>query len=342
VKDARLLARVLVNPASANALTTEQWSALLGMAHAERLSGSLAHQLRGIAVPETTQRFLERAALTAAQGRLEALWEVEMARRALVPLGVPVILLKGSAFVAAGFEAGQGRQIGDLDILVARADLPAVEQAVLAAGWDWLKPDPYDDHYYRTWMHELPPLAHVERGRMIDIHHTILPLTARVRPNAQALIAESIALENGLRILSPQDMVVHAVAHLLADGDLAGGLRNLWDIDRLLREHGTTSGFWSVLKERAELHGLMAHVGRALRLCHHIFGTPVDATLAGKARKGDVFYVGRLLARYGWGQETRGPLRLAFYVRSHWLRMPPIMLARHLWTKWRKRSPQQK
>jgi hypothetical protein len=25
--------------------------------------------------------------------------------------------------------------------------------------------------------------------------------------------------------------------------------------------------------------------------------------------------------------------RLAFYVRSHWLRMPPGMLARHLWTK---------
>ena len=26
----------------------------------------------------------------------------------------------------------------------------------------------------------------------------------------------------------------------------------------------------------------------------------------------------------------------ALYVRSHWLRMPPVMLAKHLWTKWRK------
>jgi len=25
-------------------------------------------------------------------------------------------------------------------------------------------------------------------------------------------------------------------------------------------------------------------------------------------------------------------------VRSHWLRMPPLMLARHLWTKWRKEA----
>ena len=25
--------------------------------------------------------------------------------------------------------------------------------------------------------------------------------------------------------------------------------------------------------------------------------------------------------------------RLGFYIRSHWMRMPPLMLAKHLWTK---------
>ena len=44
----------------------------------------------------------------------------------------------------------------------------------------------------------------------------------------------------------------------------------------------------------------------------------------------------RLLARDGWGRETRKLLVFACYLRSHWLRMPPLMLARHLWTKWRK------
>ncbi len=342
MRDARLLASVLVDPARATLLTAKDWAALLTMAHAERLSGSLAHRLKGLDVPEVAKRFLDRALLTAEQGRREALWEVEMARRALAPLGVPVILLKGSAFVAAGMDAGQGRQIGDLDILVAKADLPDVERAVLDAGWAWLKADPYDDHYYRTWMHELPPMAHIERGRMIDIHHTILPLTARVRPDAAGLMADRVALENGLFVLSPTDMVVHAVAHLLADGDLAGGLRNLWDIDRLVREHGTTKAYWVTLKERAKRHGLEKHVARALRLCHHIFETSVDQDVAGKVRQADMLYAGRLLARNGWGQETRDPLRLAFYIRSHWLRMPPLMLARHLWTKWRKRADQMK
>lgn len=336
MRDARLLTVTLADPSYALRLSAPQWTALLTLAHGERLSGALAYRLDGLAIPETAQRVLDRARRSAGAGRREALWEVEMARRALASLDVPVVLLKGSAFAAAGLDAGQGRQIGDLDILVPRADLDAVETALLAAGWDWLKPDPYDDHYYRTWMHELPPLAHVERGRLIDVHHTILPPTARITPDADALIANAVRLDNGLYILSPEDMIIHGVVHLLADGDLAGGLRNLWDIDRLVREYAEVDGFWQRLVERSRLHGTTRHLSRALRLCHHLFATPVDAWLAWHGRRGDVFYVGRLLARSGDGRETRSLLRRAFYIRSHWLRMPPLMLARHLFTKWRK------
>src|SRR3546814_6947521 len=89
-------------------------------------------------------------------------------------------------------------------------------------------------------MHELPPLIHRERDRMIDVHHTILPLTARITPDAAALIADSVVLGNGLRMLAPADMLVHAAAHLFADGDLAGGMRNLWDIHCLRSEEHTS------------------------------------------------------------------------------------------------------
>ncbi len=44
----------------------------------------------------------------------------------------------------------------------------------------------------------------------------------------------------------------------------------------------------------------------------------------------------RLTARDNWGRGTRKFTRLIFYIRSHWLRMPPHMLMRHLWVKWRK------
>jgi hypothetical protein len=324
VRDARLLLRVLADPSTAARLTSAQWTGLIAIARAELLLGSLAHRLEGVEVPSKIAGILADARADAERGRAQALWETEMARRALAPLGIPVILLKGSAYAAAGLEAAEGRSIGDLDILVPRDSLDAVQQALLAAGWEWVKEDAYDDLYYRRWMHELPPLIHRERDRMIDVHHTILPLTARPKPDPSAMIDDSIALEGGLRVLSPPDMIVHATAHLFADGDLAGGLRNLWDIHRLLEQFGEDG-----LQRRAKRHGLGGPVSRALRMRDAFFA-------GGRVHVSDRPFARRLLARNGWGQATRPATRLGFYVRSHWLRMPPLMLARHLWVKARR------
>jgi hypothetical protein len=328
--DGHLLARALADPGSVATLDGAGWQALLTMARAELLSASLAHRLEGIAKPAAAQRFLDDARASADQGRIVALWEVEMARRALQPLGVPVVLLKGSAFIAAGLKAGRGRFVGDLDILVPRAELDRVEAALIAAGWEWVKPDPYDDAYYRRWMHELPPLIHRERDRMIDVHHTILPLTARPTPDPAAMIADSVVLENGLRILSPEDMICHAAAHLFADGDLQGGMRNLWDIHCLIEEFGLER-----LSARARHHGLAPAVERSVRLAAMLYGTAIPESWSGRSSS-DALFIRRLAARDGWGRSTRPITQQGFYIRSHWLRMPPLMLARHLWTKWRK------
>ena len=336
--DARHLTRALSNPSYVLTFGAKGWTALLEMARAERLEATLAHRLDGLSLPPAAARILAQAKASAEVGRTQALWEAEMARRALEPLVIPVILLKGTAFAASGLDAARGRLIGDLDILIPRDRLDDAEAALLAAGWEWVKTDAYDQAYYRRHMHELPPLIHVTRDKMIDVHHTILPPTARPTPDAAALIADSIAIGKGLRTLSPEDMVVHAVAHLFADGDLSGGLRNLWDIDRLLREFGGVEGYWDRLLTRATHHQLAKSTSRALRLTHHLFDTPVSAHFAWDGRRGDIFYLGRLLARDEWGRGSRKLLRFAFYVRSHWIRMPPLMLARHLWTKWRMKA----
>lgn len=327
---ARLLVAALRDPERARGC---DWNALLTAARAEQLIGSLAFRLEGADLPPKVAEILDGARRDSAHARTQTLWEAEMARRALAPIGVPVILLKGTAFHAAGLDACVGRSVGDLDILVPRPALAEVEAALLGAGWEAVKDDEYDDDYYRRWMHELPPLIHRSRDRMIDVHHTILPPTARPTPDAAALIADSVVLDNGLRTLSPADMIVHAAAHLFADGDLAGGLRNLWDIDRLLRQFAAEEGFWARLDERARLHQLKPTVSLALRLSARLYGTPVDRALAGRDRLADRLFEARLLARNGWGQASRPALRLAFYIRSHWLRMPPLMLARHLIVK---------
>jgi hypothetical protein len=316
-------------------LSGEDWTRLIAAARGERLIGALAHRLNGLSVPERVVQILADARFDAEAERRQALWEADRAKAALADLDVRTVLLKGTAYVAAGLSAGVGRSIGDLDILVLRDRLDDVEAALLDAGWEWVKPDPYDDEYYRRWMHELPPLIHRERDRMIDVHHTILPLTARPRPDAAAAIADAVLLGDGLYILSPEDMLCHAAAHMLADGGLEGGLRNLWDMHCLFGEFGEAAGFWDALEERARWHQLQDAVRRAARLAHDLYGTVVPDGRQGLTAV-DRLFRARLLSRDSWGRERRWLLGQAFYVRSHLLRMPPAMLARHLWTKWRK------
>lgn len=333
-RDALLLVDALRDPASTLALDADGWTALLAMARAEQLIGTLARRLSGLKLPEAVTGILNEARVNAEYQRRAALWEADSARRALADYSGKVVLMKGTAYAAAGLKASEGRHIGDLDIMVAREDLPQVETMLLAAGWEWVKDDAYDDAYYRDHMHELPPLIHKERDRMIDVHHTILPLTARPRPDAAAMLADAVELANGLYVFAPEDRVIHSAAHLFADGELDGGLRNLWDIHCLLTEYADEA-FWPSLKRRAEHHGLWPAVHRAGRLAHRLYETEVPA--AWQSQKWlDSIYVRRLTARDEWGRGARKATRLAFYIRSHWLRMPPLMLMQHLWTKWRK------
>jgi hypothetical protein len=376
--DAVMLCNMLRAPADYAVLDAQQWTGVLSIARAEQLIGTLAHRLSGIELPPQIAAILAEARINADYQRRSALWEAECAARALAGYGGKVVLMKGTAYVAANLQAGEGRSIGDLDIMVAREDLPQVEAALLAAGWEWVKEDAYDDAYYRDHMHELPPLIHKERDRMIDVHHTILPLTARRRPDAGGMLqaASPLPLAGGaggggkaiaepatspqnaypaatsiraadaslaaapasgrgtLAVLSPPDMVCHSAAHLFADGDLAGGLRNLWDIHCLLSEYDSPD-FWPILAQRASHHQLTEPVKRAVRLAHELYGTAIPSDWKRRSAQ-DKWYIRRLTARDGWGRPTRKFTRLIFYVRSHMLRMPPLMLARHLFTKWRK------
>jgi hypothetical protein len=333
---AAALVALLRDPGRATQVAPALWPGIVAAARAERLLGTLAARLDGLALPETVAAVLADARLDAGRERRQALWEADRAALALRDLRCPVILLKGTAYVAAGLSAGRGRMIGDLDILVPRERIGAVEAALLAAGWEWVKPDPYDDAYYRRWMHELPPLIHRERDRMIDVHHAILPLTARIRPDMGAMIAQAQPIGGGLHVLDPLDRICHAAAHMLADGALEGGLRNLWDIHCLIGEDGGAPGFWRGLEARARHHGLRGVVRRAARLAEALYGTELPEAWAETLKPFDLPCLACLLARDEWGRARRPVVRQMFYIRSHWLRMPPLLLARHLFVKWRK------
>lgn len=329
--------RLLVDPGVALSVAPSAWPGIISAARAEALLGTIA--ARVLALPGAERlpvaAILQDARDAADHARRAAVWEARMAAAALDAANVRFVLLKGTAYAALDHPAAVGRQIGDLDILVAHRDLAATETALAAAGWEPLKQDAYDDAYYRQWMHELPPLIHRERDRMIDVHHTILPLTHRAKPDADAMLARAQRLDNGLWVLDPLDRIVHCAAHLLADGDLTGGLRNLWDFHLLVETERALheADLRAALLARSSQHGLRATVERALRLRDTVFGSgAAEQTLT------DRLFVARLLARDDWGRGRRPATRAAFYVRSHLLRMPLRLLIPHLWRKARRRS----
>ena len=109
--DGWLLARALRDPASTRALDAAGWTTLLAIARAEQMIGTLAHRLEHSRKPPAVTRILADTRASADHGRTLALWEAEAARRVLAPLGIPLVLLKGTAFVAAGLSARRAASI---------------------------------------------------------------------------------------------------------------------------------------------------------------------------------------------------------------------------------------
>ena len=127
-----------------------------------------------------------------------------------------------------------------------------MEARLHAAGWESAALDPYDERYYRDWSHETPPLRFPGHFLELDLHHAITPVTGRLHFDPAPLFAESLAVPGTpFRVLSPHDQVLHACVHCFQDGDLALRVREIADIDGLLRSFADTPGFWPGLVERA-------------------------------------------------------------------------------------------
>jgi hypothetical protein len=290
---------------------------------------------------------LESARVLTSHQRQAVAWETRHIGEALIPLGVPVILLKGAAYAMADLAAARGRLFGDIDVLVPRDSLNQAEAALMLHGWGSGGTDPYDVRYYRRWMHELPPMAHRKRGTVVDVHHNILPLTARHCPSVELLLNASIPVSGtGFHVLSPCDMIIHSATHLFHEGELQNGLRDLFDLDALIRELSLDQAdFWSILTARARTLGLAWPLHLALRYAQSMLGTEVPNEVCGELARAsklggsaqrilDAMYSRALKPDHSLCDDLSTQVaRVGIYLRSHYLRMPIGLLSRHLGRK---------
>jgi hypothetical protein len=341
-----LILRALRQPARLDQFSLPEWDLLLRQSVSANLTATLLalaeeQGLLGRLPPQVREQFAWVRAL--AERHVQAVrFEVMQISVALGGLGIPLILLKGAAYTLAGLPAARGRLFSDIDILVPKARMGEVEAALMMKGWECAKVDAYDQRYYRQWMHEIPPMRHIKRQSVIDVHHAILPETAALRPDPDKLRAGArpVAGEPGVHTLAPADMVLHSAVHLF-HGEFEHGLRDLFDIHRLLQHYRDLPGFWPALAARARELELTRPLFYALRYAAELLGTVVPPALRAGV-KGE--RPNRLLLRLMDGLFRRallpshpsctsrlaGVARVLLYVRANWLRMPPLLLARHL------------
>lgn len=357
--DTDLARRTLADPRWLSGATAMDWSRLIAQARSAGVLGRIAYQLASqpdIAVPPEAQVHLQSALRVSAAQRKEVEREVRHVTRALAVSDTAVVLLKGAAYAVADLPAADGRIFSDIDLLVPKRDLPAVEALLALAGWTTTHHDAYDQRYYREWMHELPPLEHSIRRTVLDVHHTILPETARLRPDAALLLsaAEPLPQQPRLRVLAPPDMVLHSMTHLFMNEEMSHALRDLADLDALVRHFEALPGFWPRLLERAARLDLGRPLYYGLTHLVRCFATPVPPDTLAASRRHAPPWPLRAMMEWIWRRALRTPhpsagLRgqslalFALYVRGHWLRMPPLLLIRHLsikaWRRWKEGQP---
>jgi len=311
-------------------------AAVLGRLHALLEQQDLLEE-----IPLAPRHHLQGARLIATSQERVIRWEVHCIERALLPVQTEFVLLKGAAYVLSRLPFAQGRIQSDVDILVSRSNLKASESALLSHGWIHVKLDKYDQELYRKWSHELPPLYHPDRGTVLDLHHNILPESGRLHPNPEKLLAAA-ELIPGTRHkrLSAPDMVLHASAHMFQDGDFERAIRELADIDGLIRAFSGLPRFFDALVERAEELDLQRPLFYALRYTREFLKTPIPEHVISRIRSWaplqpglvlmDALVTQALLPRPVPNVVGPGLASWLLYIRSHWLKMPPHQLARHL------------
>jgi hypothetical protein len=337
-----------------------EWDAAIRQARRAGLLARMAHSIAEAGlngkVPPQARGHLDAALILAEKHARDVACELGHIAEALSGLGVKPILLKGASYAVAGLPPSRGRLFGDIDILLPRQLIGSAEAALASRGWEAAKQNEYDQVYYRRWMHELPPLQHKSRRTTIDVHHNIVPLTSAHPVDAKRMIDAAISAGNGtFAVLAPADMVLHAAVHLFDDGEFVNGLRDLDDINLLLRHFsgpqgfgpnsGSSSGpgFWDDLIARAALLRLERPLHYALRHAARLLGTPVPKRILrdpvpapnrAAAALMDFVFARGLRPPHPLCRARFTGLALGFlYLRGHCLRMPLRLLLPHLLRK---------
>ncbi|MEQ9814713.1 MAG: nucleotidyltransferase family protein [Azospirillaceae bacterium] len=305
----RLLGRVAFEPGADIAALWRDWEAAVDLDEVtwdeHRLLVSAVGRLErdGVVQRDAARlRGIRRLAWTRNQMRLAGGREaIRLLRRA----GIPAMLLKGAALIAAGLASPRDRVLLDVDLLVSPTDFLRAFQALRAAGWQrepYPFPDPYLHVAHYAHSHAAPLTAEGERE--VDLHRLSNQVTRYAGFDREMWEAAGVVDFQGVeaRLPAPADLLLHVLLHGIQARH--GGVLTWQGDARLLLGRGDVD--WQRFLDRTRRHLLQRLVGRAFEVLGERGIFPPDGVVAAlRAMPADELleHECRVLERQGFADE---------------------------------------
>jgi putative nucleotidyltransferase-like protein len=255
----------LLEAARTEALVPRLYAWLLASEDRRRRAGAWVERLR----PEMVRLTARGLALTAELGQI---------LRACQGAPLPCVALRGPALAERLYGEPTARPMGDLDLLVRRADLGSVRELLRGRGYhEFDRRRGFAEAYSYTLEFYRP----AEPALVVEPHWTIAypPAASRLdMDRVWSRCRRALVLGRETEILGAEDLVLHLCLHLV-HASPAAPLLWRWELDRVIRQEGPRLD-WSAFAQTLAEAGVGAEVGQALREIRELFGTRLPAEIA--------------------------------------------------------------
>jgi hypothetical protein len=195
------------------------------------------------ALPLFAFKHMKSAAIYSSRQSEQVIFECKLLQKILDDNNISSVFLKGASYTLRKSNNSQGRVYSDIDLLVAKNDISKAEKSLEKHAWCTKKVSEYDNKYYREWSHEIPPMFHIHRGTVLDLHHNILlPISGR-KVNVDVLTENCQLIDGSYTVLSYSTTILHSIVHLIINEDVSNGYRDILDITTLIKERNSAE-FW--------------------------------------------------------------------------------------------------
>jgi hypothetical protein len=342
---ADLVIRIYVFPQSSAELSFEQWQNLVLILRHQQLLACYSARFKQAgnfdSIPTRVKRHFLNADVIAANHKQQVQFEAAELQRDLSEKGRDLIFLKGAGYTLSNAKVCEGRIYNDIDLLTDKQSVSDLEKKLCMLGWLSQKLTSHDEKYYRKWAHEIPPLRHGKRGTIVDIHHNIVPIISGRHIDVDLFVKHSVKTAEGFQVLSFPAMTLHSLIHLFFNEEVKKGYRDLIDIHTLMTSNNNKE-FWLTLIRLSKETGFGLELFLACRYTQRFLSTQIPEYVVSEISQFQPWNIGLLDFIYNKTLKPNHPIcQSTFFglaeflvlIRGHFQKMPPHILAYHLFTK---------